>query len=443
MEFLYPKSRQFPFDEVCEQIVRALEERNWQVPGIEVEFDEYGTGDSKFRLLRNLRGENFKLHFGRVQGRAGNDSRHTWNDTAAVTDIVIPKKEIHVYDDESGPTFYLYVGKHWKRDRDQFIDGSKVNSKLNGKPKMYLQYTGGCNCQQTRGASFPAVRLLETILTRDAKALAQMHHTHSRWRPPVLVHTNDLGREYDPEGKEPSVFQTTKVMEEFRQYLENVVLAMVISQPVSSTKVDAFAQPEPIPFPDSISHLFTFGEWRDEERIRTGKEDPSKLEPSNRYGMLGSGYRLVPYDLPKIGDVPKIAYDGFLWCGTGEIDKDTPIDSLEVPGHHRSSDRERYVLRVTPNRANGIYIADHAVYEKRRIEIGELLSNEKPQRTRFTDAELADFTCARGRTIIPISEYTGNFEQPVVLINRELSFDEVEVVSGPHKTEHELKRSPK
>jgi hypothetical protein len=63
-EFLYPISRQFPVDEVCGQIVRELEKRNWQVPGIVVDFHDYGTGAQKFRMVSNIRGEEFRLHFG-------------------------------------------------------------------------------------------------------------------------------------------------------------------------------------------------------------------------------------------------------------------------------------------------------------------------------------------------------------------------------------------
>lgn len=426
MEFLYPKSRKFPFDEVCEQIVRALEARNWQVPGLKVDLDEYGSGEAKFRLVRCVRGDDFKIYFCRVQGPAGTEYHH-WNDTAAVTEIVIPRKEIHIYEDESGPRFYLYVGDDWARDQKQFIDGSKVHSKLNGKPKMYLQYEGGCNCHQTAGASFKALGFLTAVVTGDKKAIAQMHHTHSGRRPPVLVHTNDLNREYDPEGDEPVVFQTDEVMEEFRKYLEEVVLQMIVSQPVSEVKENAFVEPDVIPFPASIGPLFAFCDWRAAERIKTGRTDPSQLQPSDRYA-LHSGWRLVSLDTKKIGEVPEIAYDGFLWCGVGEVNADTAFDSLEVPGHWLGSD-ERFIVRVQPNRANNVYIADHAAYKKRRAEITQTLNG----RDRFTDEEVADFTCARGRTIVPLSEYKGGYEQPVVLINRELTFDEVEVISGPHK----------
>jgi hypothetical protein len=150
--FLYPNSRQFPFDEVCEQIVRALEERNWSVPGISVDFDVYGTGAQKYRCVRYIKGDDFKLWFCRIQANMG-----SWNDTAAVTEIVIPQKELHVYEDESGPTYYEYVGKNWDVHKESFLKDGKINSKLRGQPRTHIKYEGGCDCQATAGASFRPV----------------------------------------------------------------------------------------------------------------------------------------------------------------------------------------------------------------------------------------------------------------------------------------------
>jgi len=426
MKFLYPSVQQFPFDSTCEQIVRELEKRNWQVPGINVEFHEYGSGAQKFRAVSRIKSQDFKLWFYRVQ-RTMPGGR--WNDTAGVTEIVIPKKELHVYEDESGPTFYLYVGDDYERDRDKFMNGSKVNSKLNGEPKLYLEYKGGCDCRATAGAAFEAVGFLTATLTGDSEELSRMTHTHSRRRPPLLVHTNDLNREYDPEGDEPTLFRTATVLAEFKQYLEDVVLKMITSYPIPEEKVDTFATPVAIPVPESIGSIFCFGEYRDAERIKQGKENVEELDLADRYGLSGGGYRLMSLGTPNDGTVPEIAYEGFLWCGIGDVTPETAIDSLEVPGHYRWSDRERFVIRVKLSRANEVYIADHAQYDKRRKELGDAMEKG---RDRFTNAEVADFTRARARTIVPISEYKGGYEQPVVLINRELSFDEVEVVSGPH-----------
>lgn len=397
MQFLYPCSRQFPFDSACEAIVRELEKRNWQVPGISVSFYDYGSGDLKFRKVDTVSGEDFKIWFCRVQGRIA-DSH--WNDTAAATEIVIPQQEIHVYEDESGPTLYCYVGNNWEADRERFMSGPKVNSKLRGEPRRYLVYEGSAGL--------------------DGR------YRYSNERSRYLVHDDDIGREYGLRPHEPKYFKTDKVMEEFQKYLTKVVLRNIMEQPIPSEKVDVCTSPEAIKFPDAIGPLFCFGEYRDAVRIGQGKIDISVLPAGDRYGLVGSGYRLASLDVPNDGTVPKIAYEGFLWCGVREVAVGTDPNLLTVPGHYRS-DREQFVIRVRPNRANDIYIADHAAYEKRRKELGEAMVN----RDRFTDIEVHDFTCARARTIIPIHEYKGGYEDPVVLVNRELSFDEVDIVSGP------------
>lgn len=424
--FLYPTSDQFPFDEVCGTIVRELEKRNWQVPGIIVEFHDYGSGEQKMRMVSRIKGKDFKLHFCRVQGKMPGDR---WNNSAAVTEIVIPKKEIHVYEDESGPTFYLYVGNDWENDCDRFVNGMKVNSKLNGEPRTYLEYKGGCDCRNDHGAAFEGIGFIMAMLTGDETALRAIKHTHKGCRPSLLVHTNDLRREYDPEGDEPRVFRTDEVMEEFRKYLEGVVLKEIISTPLP-TEIAEKLHTSLIPFPESISSLFCFGGYRDAERINWGRACPEKLQLADRYGMSGGGYRLMSLGTPNDGTVPEIAYDGFLWCGIGDVDKKTPIESLNIPGHYRWPDREGFVISITPETADGIYVADHEQYEKRRKEIWDAIGDT---RSELTDDEVADFTRARARTIIPITDYQGDYGQPVILINRELSLEEVKVASGPHE----------
>lgn len=399
-QFLYPIIMQYPFDSVCQQIVLELEKRNWEVPGIAVEFSEYGTGELKYRMVSTIRSDDFMLRFCRVQHRLPGG----WNDIAAVTEIVIPRQHINVFEDESGPSYHLYVGGNWERDKKKFMCGSKVNSKLRREPRTYLSYKGSSS--PNGGVYFQGQR------------------------PPYLVHDNDLGREYDPIGKEPKRLMTQKVLDVFRRYLETRVVTKILAEPIPKKKVDRFAVPPPTPFPASIGPLFCFAEDRDARRILEGRKNPAELEPEDRYGMQGSGYRLMSLGTKNDGTVPEKAYDGFLWCGIGEVFPETPIDSLKIPDHYRWSDQERFVLRIKPNRADGIYIADHAAYEKRRKELIEAATDK---RTDFTKEEIADFVCARGRTLVPISEYTGGYAEPVVLVNRELSLDEVEVVSGPHK----------
>lgn len=427
MEFLYPFVLQFPFDEACNNIIHELEKRNWHVPGIEVEFYTYGSGAQKFRMVGELKGRDFRLVFHRVQ-RTMPGNR--WNDTAAVTDLYIPKKVLNVYEDESGPTFYLYVGKDWERDREEFMTGSKLNSRLDRKPKSYLVYRGGCLCRAA-ASELVGPDWLTSMLAKDTDALSRLRHTHSRCRPPHLLHDNDPEREYSPEGSEPKIFDTDEVMEEFRRYLEEVVLPLILEQPLPDETTDSLAEPEPIPFPDTIGPIFCFGEDRDAERIKQGQGDENRLLPMDRYGLVGSGYRLVPLDINLDGTVPKEAYDGYLWCGLGEVTAETDIHSLDVPGHIRWSNRERYTFRVKPDRANSIFVADHGQYEKRRIEVVGQATLDG--RKRLTDGEVAEIILARARTMVPLSEYRGGFAKPVLLIGRELGLHEVEVVSGPHR----------
>lgn len=394
--FLYPTSRQFPFDEVCEQIVRALEERNWDVPGIEVEFDIYGSGAEQFRLVRNLRGDDFKLWFCRPQQRLG-----SWNDTAAVSKINIPKMEISVYEDESGPTFYNYVGNDWEQDKDRFMHSSKLHSKLHGEQRWYLAYKGGWTNEYLY-----------------------------RGRPPLLKANSDLDRQYLPESDEPTSFVTKEVFAVFTQWLETNVLARILDQPAAATKLDVFAE-EAIPFPKNIGPIFCFGKPDDAYRTYQGRVDPLELDPSKRYA-LGPNFRLMSWSVAKDDSVSDLVYDGFIWCGLADVQPTTAKDSLTVPGGYWEMDLE-YVFKITPNRANGVYIADHAALEQRRKELDDAIVKLPPGSTQrdFTREEVADFHNARGRTLIPITEYDGSYQQPIVLINRELGFDEVELISGP------------
>lgn len=188
--FFYPTSRQYPFDETTFKIVEALMERNFSVPGIEVEIHSYGPNKS-YKHVSTIKSDDFRLWFCRGQGRI---NPH-WNDTAAVNQLNIPGKELSVFEDYSGPRFYLYVGDNWEKDKEDFVIGSKVNSKLHGERKTYLHFTGS--------------QEKDKVVNYD-NSIA-----------PFLTHDNDLGREYDPEGDEPTYFKTKEVFKEFKDFLEN------------------------------------------------------------------------------------------------------------------------------------------------------------------------------------------------------------------------------
>lgn len=196
--FLYPKSRQYPFDEVCEKIVRALEKRNWKVPGIQVEFDDFVTEGLRYRQVSKINGKDFKLCFSRFQGVI-----NQWlNDLGAIQKMVIPRKKLYVYENETGPTFYTYVGNDWEKDKDAFMNELKFFSKLVGDSKTYLKYTGRCDPLDENGC-------------------------HPNQRNSYLVNDDDSGKDYKACGDEPKYFYTDQVFKEINDWLNVNVLETI------------------------------------------------------------------------------------------------------------------------------------------------------------------------------------------------------------------------
>lgn len=198
VKFPYPTSRQFPFDEVCELIVRKAEARNWNIPGIHFKFDSY----SGVRHVSKIWGSDFQIHFCRVQGRL---NEH-FNDMAGVHSVSIPKMEISVYEDESGPRLHVYIGENWEEDKKWFIGGIKIHSKKDKKPRLYLLYRGGCKKPKSPGMQF----------------------VYLNTRPPYLVNDDDSGREYSAEGEECLYYETSKIFKQFTTWLEDNVLKLVL-----------------------------------------------------------------------------------------------------------------------------------------------------------------------------------------------------------------------
>lgn len=380
--FLYPTSKQYPVDEVCEKIVRALEKRNWKVPGIEVEFDDYGTGELKFRHVWRIKGEDFKLWFCRFQGSIY--GRRI--DTAAISEIVIPERELHVNEDESGPTYYTYVGGNWEEDKDRFMNGRKIDSKLDGGPRTYLKYSGG----------------------------------NDRRRSHLLMNDTFLGREYKAREGEPKQFSTEDVFREVEEWLNVNVLTKIQSFD-EATEVDLTTESS-IPYPEHLGPFYVITDWNTYNRIVKGKEDKNQLKPSERYALRGEGPRLVAWGIRNDGTVPKEAYDGFLYC------------RFERP-KFEEDDTRLAVLRINPKNANNIFIADRAP----GIEYMRKCFAVHPNKRSLTDEELAELDRCRGRTLVGIHQYRGDYKKPMVLIrhSRELSFDEVEIVDvSPNMGNH-------
>ena len=308
-----------------------------------------------------------------------------------------PEKLLHVYEDESGPTFELYVGADWEADRKRFRWGS-VNERLNKTPRKSLKYSGGWS------TSYDG-------------------YSYEKQRAPYLVPVG-VGdyREYAPNQDgavgEPTHLKTADVMNDMRDYLRDVVLPAIEACPVPQDDItfDLLAVPAEIPMPAGVGPLFAFAEYQDVRRIelamksiREPAKPASELEFWNEYkAPLADRYGLMPdlrlcaLDVKNDGTMPEVVYDGFVWCGLGEVTMKLPSGTvvhkhereLEIPGG-RKPYQSLFIVRVTPRRANGVYIADHGEYDKRRAELAKQIEAETPPRTRYNGAEVNDFMCAR------------------------------------------------
>jgi hypothetical protein len=374
IEFLYTTSRQFPFDEVCDKIVRELEKRNFNVPDFKIEIDTYGTGERKFRYVRTIESTDFRVWFCRSQGLLPDSGN---NNIAAPSQINIPGKELSVHEDESGPSLYLYVGQNWVADSAEFMKSGKVNSKLRKQPRTYLCYKS----------------------------------KNYKTRPSTLFHDNDLGREYDPIGHEPKSLSLNAVFNEFTNFLEKEVLAVIMAEQVPSEKISFILPEESIPFPESSFSIFTTCENGDKLRIMQGKKDKTQLERRKRYGLLPRGVRLLSLSVNNDGTIPEIAYEGFQWCSLSPKDQvDLSVLKSRFVTYGSRFEKGSSILKINPKMANSIYIADNGKLIEKRDELLKVLEGEK--RDTFTDLEVGEFQKARARTIIPINDYKGDIKNP-------------------------------
>lgn len=382
--FLYPHSRQYPFDEVTEKIVRAIEKRNWNVPGITLKFDTYSTGEAKYQYLQKITGEDFSLYFMRVQGKL---TEH-WNDIAAVYRICIPKQSFEVFADESGPKYYLYVGDNWEEDKNWFMNSIKVKAKLNNEPRRYLRYRGD-------------------TLGKRAK---------------VLVTDNDLEHEYSPEGDEPIYFNLDEKFKEFTEWLEEYVLNYILKYPETDEIQPPALMPKLITYEGTLKTIYSICSWNAAQRIQKGKKNPKELPPEDRHAYIGRGQRLVPLWVQREEKFPEIAYDGFIWGEAISEEKMKLTDDVE--NAMSSLWGGDYLVEIELKYANEVYVVDNSKYEETR----QKLFKEIHPRDTLTDEELGEALAARGATIIPITEYKGDYKEPLVLIKRELDFDEIKKI---------------
>jgi hypothetical protein len=200
VQYALPDSDQYPFDSIISRIVAALEARNWNVPGFFMKFKDTAMADRVIRHVTVIESIECRLHFWRTPPFYAGGA-------VPVGEITIPGRQLRVFDDESGPQFFVYVGRDWEQDQEEFFDTEKFHAKLYQRPRTYARYYGCFNKPEEPSAS------------------------RKEWqRAPYLVATTD-SREYALEPGEPSYYLTEAVFAEFTSYLEEHVLKQIQESP--------------------------------------------------------------------------------------------------------------------------------------------------------------------------------------------------------------------
>jgi hypothetical protein len=119
-------------------------------------------------------------------------------------------------------------------------------------------------------------------------------------------------------------------------------------------------------------------------------------------------FRLVPVGIH--GDYSPTANNGFIWCHLGSPSEDKKISELNSPGHAVQGRDSNCLVKVTPKDGEQIFVVDYARLQRR--------DDNTP------------LTVKLAQSLVPITEYRGDYELPVVLIGRDLGLDEVEVLNS-------------
>lgn len=198
--FLFPKSTQYGrLDLTAGLIVMQLKFLNWNYPGITVKLSTFHNG--KYQLVEQIKGPDFKLDFGRSQGSLPDS---VYSDLAGLFRVTIPRSQLSLFSDFSGPTLVQYIGPDWEADQAWFMTEVKVMARLRHEPRRYLTYTGSD---------------MQTSVRRGVpQGIAR-----------YLAADSNEGQEYSPQGDEAKVYVTKDALNHVDHWLSlNVVRPLML-----------------------------------------------------------------------------------------------------------------------------------------------------------------------------------------------------------------------
>lgn len=343
--------------ETTKKIIKALYDREFNVPGFRVRFILKDGNKIEVMSITNI---DLDLAL----------SGHSASCKGVKADI---------FEDGSGSAL-KYVGDDWERDRKEFLSGRYMHHKMDGKPKILLQYS-------KQGANF--------------------HHT------------NDCGRAYDPKGLEPRILMKTVIEMRVNAHLKKV-LKHILKTPAVDNPTP-FVEPEAVPITNPLFVDKIMRGWLDSG---FGKADES-LIPSRRLLSIGS---------PKPEDHPfrHIMTEGFVYLELEDVDRPRDTEAYNRYDAHIKCD-------VVLNKANNVYVIDAGVFQSMKEKWNELFPVDFDHLVHdyndhyLSDTCVANFKMAQAETMVPINEYEGGYEKPIVITTRRIFKDEITAVHQPQE----------
>ena len=347
------------------KIEEALKLRNWNVPGIAVEFyysvdvNKEGTGKDEHTM---------KVH----------KIRCTDPKLCADVDIISWEvrnggMEMSLHADNSG-SLDVYCGTDWEKDRNEFVNGKKFHRKMDGKSRIVLQYN------THYGDGFNA--------------------------------TDDGDRGHFPDGseREPIRYSISDVEKHMLEGM-NDMLDYIESHKVEVVNNLLFAEPNPTYLTNPI---FT-GTKFTSTISRDGHYRLKSKEYRGNHGMQG-GWRLLGLSIspPRNHPYGHLMNDGFIYCGI-----EWPDGKVDNHNWHYRSDEAPVAINL--EKVDNVFVIDQGAAEKFKDD----WFKDNPGVTTMTDPAYNQMLIERACTMVHINDYKGDFAKPVVVICRTLSRNEL------------------
>ncbi|MBW2970475.1 hypothetical protein KY319_05110 [Candidatus Woesearchaeota archaeon] len=361
------------------------------------------TGNGVFSYVSDVQGENFRIHNRRLTGRA---YLGLLNDVAWPSDIEIKPLDLKVslYDDDSG----IFVKTRGLEYSNSGVDVFGVGR--NGDSRCDDLYPTKRSFEKSKDPE-----ILNALRRRGIVCIgrlgAEIFHS---FRFSDLVRDKKKYFSFIGRLGKPLKLRWNDTSEKMVGWLRDNVLNKITAAPVYE---QATTLPEPVPYP--LGALYAWTSAQNASKIELTGGDPGNAYFHERFSVAPR-WRLA--GLGVIGDFPKEAYWGFIWCGIGEPKPNASFEDYEIPGHW-DFERGDKLLRVMPKHGEDIFVVDYQAYDDFREEAFKTTN-------RLSDAQMHEMSVCLAKTLVPVNQYKGNYKKPVVLVGRNLEFDEAKIVPG-------------